>query len=80
MKIDNDNELKKDKTSYFKEYKSKKEIKYNLIKYKGIGYSDNNYPEKIKTKTDEFIRSRLETNDPNKFIHCIWYCINKKRI
>ena len=80
LKIDNDNELKKDKTSYFKEYKSKKEIKYNLIKYKGIGYSDNNDPEIIKTKTDEFIRSRLKTNDPNEFIHCIWYCINKESI
>ena len=74
------NKLKKDKTGDFKEYKSNEKIRYNLIKYKGIGYNENNDPEIIKNKTDEFIKRRLETKDPNKFIHCIWYCIKEERI
>ena len=71
---------KRDPKEDFVEYKNEEEKEIQLIKYRGIGYDDNNDPEIIKDKTVGFIKARSNTNNPNDFIHCIWYCIVKGRI
>ena len=32
--------------------------------------------KKVKDEIQNFIKNQLDSNDPDKYIHCIWYCIN----
>ena len=35
--------------------------------------------EQVVTSTEDFINYQIKTQDPDKFIHCIWYCITDSR-
>ena len=72
--IKNDNE-----NGDFVTYKSNKVSYLHLVEFKGIGYEENNDPETIGRKTQDFINGRYRNNDYNEFIHCIWYCVSFAR-
>lgn len=59
----------------FKIFTSQKEPYFRLIKYKGIGYDENNKPEDITKKTVDYITKQDAEGNHNNFVHCIWYCI-----
>ena len=35
--------------------------------------------EQVVTSTENFINNQMATKDPDKFVHCIWYCITDSR-
>lgn len=35
--------------------------------------------EAVIDSTKKFVLNQLKTNDPDKFVHCIWYCLNGPR-
>lgn len=45
-----------------------------LIDSKGIEKENSGGVDPTFESIKNFINSQLETNDPDKFIHCIWYC------
>ena len=49
--------------------------KYTLYDTNGISYMGENTLENKIDTTEKEIKRRIEFKDPNKLIHCIWYCI-----
>ena len=44
------------------------------------GIEKSNYGvEQVVNSTVNFVNNQLKTNDPDKFIHCIWYCSTDTR-
>ena len=44
------------------------------------GIEKSNYGvEEVVNSTVNFVNNQLKTNDPDKFIHCIWYCATDTR-
>ena len=74
-------EIDNDINIYFKSYTGKNNNKkYTLFDSNGITYSGKDSIEnKIKYTKGE-IEGRIKTKDPNKLIHCIWYCIQGSNI
>ena len=33
----------------------------------------------MKRDTEKYIKDQYSSNEPNNFVHCIWYCITGKR-
>ena len=68
-------------TKKFKEYTSNKRPGLRLIDSRGIEIGSHNIVEVIKSVTQE-IEDKAQNGDPDKFIHCIWYCIesNSSRV
>jgi flagellar biosynthesis GTPase FlhF len=36
--------------------------------------------DKLSGEINEFIKKKLESGDPDQFVHCIWYCITGTRL
>ena len=66
-------------TKEIKEYTSKTYPFLRLYDSRGIE-KDKDYDINImKKQISEFINKKELKNDPDKYIHCIWYCITGKR-
>ena len=66
-------------TTVCKEYKSEYLEFLKLIDTRGIELNSNYGAEQVQEDASNHIESRKETNDPNKFVSCIWYCITGTR-
>ena len=66
--------------NFFRKYRSSKVRNLQLIKYKGIGYDDNNNADMIRDNTISFIREQISKGNYNNFVHCIWYCLSGTRV
>ncbi|MCQ2819513.1 MAG: 50S ribosome-binding GTPase [archaeon] len=66
-------------TQGFNEYTSDKRPNLRIIDTKGIekaGYNINEMVEEVH----QFIDKREKEGDPDKFIHCIWFCVTGTRM
>lgn len=61
-----------------KEYESKKIEGIRLYDTQGIELGDYNIKAVQKDAT-ELIKSKLDSGDPDKYMHCIWYCVAETR-
>ena len=50
-----------------------------LIDTRGIELNKNYGSEQVKEDAEEFIQKQKDTNDPNNFVQCIWYCFTGTR-
>ena len=64
----------KSTTKGFKEYTSSRRPGLRLIDSRGIEIGKHNIIEVINSVTD-YIEKIAQEGDPDKLIHCIWYCI-----
>ena len=60
-------------------YESQKVPYLRLVDTRGIEHDPEYGVQKTQKETESFIKEQLKTNDPNKFVHCIWYCITGNR-
>lgn len=51
-----------------------------LADSKGIEKNENADVKTITTSVADFIQKQINTNDPDKFIHCVWYCYTGTRL
>ena len=51
-----------------------------LADSKGIEKNDEADVGKITESVENFIKQQINTNDPDKFIHCVWYCYTGTRL
>ena len=68
-------ELKAIPKNNFRLFQNPKKPYLRLIKYKGMGYGEQNSAEIITKQTIDYINQQKEKSNYNNFIHCIWYCI-----
>ena len=61
-----------------KEYSSDKIEGIRLFDSQGIEMGDYNIT-KVKKDATELIESKIKGGDPDKYIHCIWYCVSETR-
>ena len=62
-------------------YYESEEIPFlRLADSRGIEKDINFGVDQIFESIQRFIKSQIETNDPDKFIHCIWYCWTGTRL
>ena len=66
-------------TKEIKEYTSDKYPFLRLYDSRGIEKDEKYDIKKMKKQIIDFINSKELTNDPDKYIHCIWYCMTGKR-
>jgi len=66
-------------TVKYQEYSSDSLEFLKLIDTRGIELNKNYGADEVKKEASRFIEERKETNDPNKFVQCIWYCITGNR-
>ena len=59
-------------------HESKKEPLLRIADSRGIETIDYTI-EKLSESINKFIRANLQSGDPDKFVHCIWYCLNGTR-
>ena len=52
---------------------------FKLVDTRGIELNHNFGAEAIKNIASEFISKQIKKNNPNDFVHCIWYCITGNR-
>ena len=63
------------------EFNSSEEIPFlRLVDSKGIEKENSGGVDPTFESIKNFIDSQLENNDPDKFIHCIWYCWTMTRL
>ena len=63
------------------EFNSSQEIPFlRLVDSKGIEKENSGGVDPTFESIKNFIEYQLETNDPDKFIHCIWYCWTMTRL
>ena len=60
-------------------YKSKNMPIFRLIDTRGIELNKNYGAKDVKRDTEKYIKDQYSANEPNNFVHCIWYCITGKR-
>ena len=79
LKLDTNNKAKEDfglsTTKTFQEYTSIKRPSLRLIDSRGIELGSHNITEVIYSVTKN-VEDIAKVGDPDKFIHCIWYCID----
>ena len=79
LKLDTNNKAKEDfglsTTKTFQEYTSIKRPGLRLIDSRGIELGSHNITEVIYSVTKN-VEDIAKVGDPDKFIHCIWYCID----
>jgi len=59
-------------------HESKKMPLLRIADSRGIDIKDYNIKQMSKS-INKFIQNNLKSGDPDKFVHCIWYCINGTR-
>ena len=78
LKLDGSNKAKEgfglSTTKDFQEYTLNKRPGLRLIDSRGIEIGSHNITEVIKSST-KHIEDIAKVGNPDKFIHCIWYCI-----
>ena len=85
LKLDTNNKAQEgfglSTTKAFQEYTSNKRPGLRLIDSRGIEIGSHNITEVIRSVT-KHIEDIAKIGDPDKFIHCIWYCIesNSSRV
>ena len=68
-------------TNDFTPYEGKKnDKKYTLYDTNGITNKGNDSIESKQKNTINEIEKRLKNQDPNKLIHCIWYCFQGSNV
>ena len=67
-------------TTETKPYKSKNRPYLRLVDTRGIELSVNYGPDKVDKECKIFINKKIQTNDINNYVHCIWYCITGNRL
>ena len=67
-------------TKKFDEYTSFRRKGIRLIDSRGIELDPENGIEKLFNETVKLIENKELENNPDKFIHCIWYCITGSRL
>ena len=67
-------------TTETKPYQSKNRSYLRLVDTRGIELNVDYGPNEVDKECKRFIKSELQTNDINNFIHCIWYCITGNRL
>ena len=66
-------------TENFDEYISNKRKCLRIIDSKGIEKGENNI-NKVFNSTKELIEKKAREGDPDKLIHCIWYCFKSSNL
>jgi len=66
-------------TQEYAEYISDKRKRLRIIDSKGIEMGDFNINEVFKS-SKELIEKRAQEGDPDKLIHCIWYCFKSSNL
>ena len=61
-----------------KEYKSEKIEGIRLYDTQGIELGEYNISAVQKDATD-LMKAKIQSGDPDQFIHCIWYCVSETR-
>ena len=61
-------------------FESKKVPYLRLIKYRPIGYGENDSAEVITKETVNYIKEQNKANNYNNFVHCIWYCFKGAKL
>ena len=74
------NEKPNETYKFFRKYRSSNVKNLQLIKYKGIGYDNNNNADIISDNTISFIKEQISKGNYNNFVHCIWYCLSGTRV
>ena len=72
------NENNNNRRGEFREYNSERVPFIKLVEYKGIGFDKGSEPIKIGKEICEHI-NKLQMENHNNFIHCIWYCITETK-
>ena len=60
-------------------YQSKNMPIFRLIDTRGIELNQNYGAKEVELESKNYINQQYLKNDPNNFIHCIWYCFTGKR-
>ena len=50
-----------------------------LVDTRGIELNIDYGADAVKADAEKFINRQIESNDPNNFVQCIWYCITGNR-
>ena len=66
-------------TKEIKEYTSDVYPFFRLYDSRGIEKDEKYDINKMKKEIIDFVNKKELTNDPDKYIHCIWYCMTGKR-
>ena len=66
-------------TKKTKIYKSKEVPYLRLIDTRGIELDSTFGVDKIGSEVNYFVKQRIEENNINDFVHCIWYCVSSNR-
>ena len=67
-------------TKEIKEYTSNIYPFFRLYDSRGIEKDEKYDIKKMKKEIIDFVNKKELTNDPDKYIHCIWYCMTGKRL
>ena len=67
------------KTIKTESYQSKNMPIFRLIDTRGIELNQNYGAKEVELESKNYINQQYLKNDPNNFIHCIWYCFTGKR-
>ena len=83
LKLEKDQRAKtgtgKFQTEELKPYQSSSIPFLRLVDTRGIELNINYGSGKVKQDVEKFIINQLNENNPNNFVHCIWYCITGNR-
>ena len=60
-------------------YQSKNLPIFRLVDTRGIELNKNYGAKDVELETKNYINQQYKMNNPNNFIHCIWYCITGTR-
>ena len=52
---------------------------FKLVDTRGIELNYNYGAEAVKKAASDFINKQIKKNNPDDFVHCIWYCITGNR-
>ena len=66
-------------TTKLKAYQSKEVPFLRLVDTRGIELNVDYGAEAVKRDAENFINAQTRQNNPNNFVHCIWYCITGNR-
>ena len=66
-------------TVEYQEYESDTLEFLKLIDTRGIELNKNYGADEVQPEASKFIEARKKTNDPNKFVQCLWYCFTGNR-
>ena len=66
-------------TIFIQSYQSEAIPILRLVDTRGIELNIDYGANKVKADAEAFINQQINSNDPNNFVQCIWYCITGNR-